>query len=85
MNTVYGNGGDVIEAPDLLKPTTRSGRVSWDERGRGIWEWQTQPGVYSREVSMNELNLLAETELRIIESPVRTQRNFEGLWIHDDR
>jgi hypothetical protein len=73
----------VIEAPDLLEPVTRSGRVAWDERGRGIWEWQTKPGVYSRDVNIHELNMLAN-ELRLVETPERRARNFEGLWIHDN-
>lgn len=34
-------------SPVDTKPT---GRVSFDERGQAIWEWEIAPGVFSREV-----------------------------------
>ena len=85
MNTVRRHVGDVIDAPDLMKPTVRSGRVAWDERGHAVLDWQTEPGVYSRDVNIHELNVPAKSELCLAEAPVRAGRNFEGLWIHDDR
>lgn len=85
MKTAHAYVEDVIDAPDLLKPAARSGRIAWDERGHGIWEWQTRPGVYSRDVNIQDLNVLANTDLSIVETTERVTRNFDGLWIHDDK
>ena len=57
---------DVIDAPDLAAPT-RSGRVTWDERGNSIWEWQTAPGVFSREISDSQLEALEASDLRVVD------------------
>ncbi|MES1196747.1 MAG: hypothetical protein ABUL58_07370 [Steroidobacter sp.] len=57
---------DVIEAPELHE-TTRSGRATWDERGNTVWEWQTAPGIYSRDVSTQQLQTLQATELRLVD------------------
>ena len=65
MNTVRNNS-DVIDAPELHKNTC-SGRPSWDERGNTVWEWQTAPGIYSREVSTQQLKILQATELRLLD------------------
>lgn len=74
------NGKDVIDAPDLVMKSG-SGRAAWDERGNSVWEWQTEPGVFTREISSHQLTQLQTTQLRLVEpSPAR---NFEGLWIHD--
>lgn len=57
---------DVIDAPELTE-TTRSGRATWDERGNTIWEWQTAPGIYSREVSAQQLQTLQANELKLVD------------------
>jgi len=57
---------DLIEAPELNE-TTRSGRATWDERGNTVWEWQTSPGIYSREVSSQQLQTLQAAELALID------------------
>lgn len=57
---------DVVDAPDL-RVATGSGRATWDERGNSIWEWQTAPGVYSREISSQQLHALEATELSLAE------------------
>ncbi len=63
MNTTR-NSNDVIDAPEL-RENTRSGRPSWDERGNTIWEWQTAPGIYSREINTQQLKILQAAELRL--------------------
>jgi hypothetical protein len=48
----------------------RSGRVSFDERGNSVWEWQLETGVYSRDVSTQKLKKLELDELSIAETAV---------------
>lgn len=73
---------DVIEAPaDLAKGNGKSGRAVWDERGNSIWEWQTQPGVYSRNVSAEQLETLQARQLRIDE----VSSGLQGIWIERPR
>lgn len=74
------NSCDVIEAPDLVTQGA-SGRATWDERGNGVWEWQTQPGVFTREISSQQMTQLEANQLQLVDAFPR--RNFEGLWIHD--
>ncbi len=57
---------DTIEAPDFAT-TTQSGRVAFDERGNSIWEWQTAPGVFSREISSQQLRELEASNLQVVE------------------
>ena len=57
---------DIIDAPELHEQTS-SGRATWDERGNTIWEWQTAPGIYSREVSTQQLQALQAAELELVD------------------
>jgi len=67
MNTARNSAtNDLIEAPELHE-TTRSGRPTWDDRGNTIWEWQTAPGIYSREVSSQQLQSLQAAELKLVD------------------
>jgi hypothetical protein len=55
---------DVIDASELLDdPDQRSGRAVCDERGNSIWEWQTQPGVFTRDISDHQLLQLEASHL----------------------
>ena len=74
------NTCDVIEAPDLVLRTS-SGRATWDERGNATWEWQTQPGVFTRDISSHELTQLEASQLRVLDAAPK--KTFEGLWIHE--
>jgi len=57
---------DVIDAPELHEHT-RSGRATFDDRGNTIWEWQTEPGIYSREVTAHQLQSLQANELTLVD------------------
>jgi len=65
----------LIEAPELtdmkLTDTTRSGRAAWDERGNTVWEWQTSPGIFSRDVSSQQLQSLQANELKLVDQHSR--------------
>jgi hypothetical protein len=77
MNATYAQTTDLIEAPDL-HTATGSGRPTWDERGNSIWEWQTAPGVYSREISPQQLRALESNELHLIDGVQHFRQ--EPLW-----
>ncbi len=64
MATAYHYTTDLIEAPDL-HTATGSGRAVLDERGNSIWEWQTAPGVYSRDISVQQLQELEASNLHL--------------------
>jgi hypothetical protein len=55
----------------------RSGRVSYDERGNSVWEWQLETGVYSRDVSTQRLRKLELGDLSIAETA--THKRPPGL------
>jgi len=55
----------------------RSGRVTFDERGNSVWEWQLDTGVYSKDVSTQRLKKLDLDELSIAETAI--QKKPEGL------
>lgn len=57
---------DIIDAPELHEHT-RSGRATWDQRGNTVWEWQTAPGIYSKEISAQQLHLLQARELQLLD------------------
>jgi hypothetical protein len=63
------DSSDVIDGSELLDgPETRSGRATWDDRGNGIWEWQTQPGVYTRDISDHQLRQLEASNLTLADN-----------------
>lgn len=68
---------DVIDAPNLTT-TTRSGRAAQDERGNSIWEWQTAPGVFSREISAQQLEALEATNLSVLDLDHASVRPVSG-------
>ena len=71
---------DVIDANELLdSPRPRSGRAVWDERGNSVWEWQTQPGVFTRDISDLQLAQLEASHLSLVvepELPVSREQRF---------
>jgi hypothetical protein len=80
MSTVNMNSSDVIDAAGLVDANPKSGRVVWDERGNSTWEWQTRPGVFTRDIEPEQLLKLEASHLRLVESP--PQNKFEGCWHH---
>ena len=75
------NTADLIDATDLLLPTARSGRAAWDERGNSIWEWQTRPGVYSRDITDQQLQQFEAPHLQLVEAKVPDRKpENRGRW-----
>jgi hypothetical protein len=74
------NPSDVIDAAGLLEANPKSGRVVWDERGNSTWEWQTRPGVFTRDIEPEQLLKLEASHLRLVDSPPQTK--YEGCWHH---
>ncbi|MBL8272130.1 hypothetical protein [Steroidobacter sp.] len=59
-------------SPDAAPDPTdkRSGRISYDERGNSVWEWQLETGVYSRDISTQRLKKLDLNDLSIADTAV---------------
>jgi hypothetical protein len=51
----------------------RSGRISYDERGNSVWEWQLETGVYSRDISTQRLKKLDLNDLSIADTAINQQ------------
>jgi len=41
-------------------PDTKSGRVSFDDRGQSTWEWRVDEGTFSRQIDTQRLKQLQE-------------------------
>lgn len=70
---------DVIDAPDF-HTNTQSGRVAFDERGNGIWEWQTAPGVFSRDISSQQMLELQANELQVVDEEHSSSAAATSVW-----
>lgn len=46
----------------------KSGRTTFDNSGRGIWEWQTATGVFERNITDQQLAELENSRLTLIDS-----------------
>ncbi|MFC4310417.1 hypothetical protein ACFPN2_15090 [Steroidobacter flavus] len=55
-------------AADDSQADKRSGRISYDERGNSVWEWQLETGVYSRDISTQRLKKLDLNDLSIADT-----------------
>ncbi len=58
------------EAADDPQADKRSGRISYDERGNSVWEWQLETGVYSRDISTQRLKKLDLNDLSIADTAI---------------
>jgi hypothetical protein len=83
MSKVNMNPSDVIDAAGLIEANHKSGRVVWDERGNSTWEWQTRPGVFTRDIDPEQLRKLEASQLRLVDSP--PQNKSEGYWLHQSQ
>jgi hypothetical protein len=58
---------NVIDAPTTTRDS-RSGRATWDSRGNSVWEWQTAPGIYSRNADTQRVKALQVADLELLET-----------------
>lgn len=59
------------ETPPDTEDGNRSGRISYDERGNSVWEWQLETGVYSRDISTQRLKKLDLNDLSIADTAIQ--------------
>jgi hypothetical protein len=52
----------------------KSGRAVFDNDGRSVWEWQTATGVFTRDVTDDQLSMLATVTLEIDETPNEAEK-----------
>ena len=48
--------------------TRKSGRAVFSDDGRSVWEWQTSTGVFSQNISDEQLGLLEAPHLELVDS-----------------
>jgi hypothetical protein len=72
-----------IDNQTELRDAAKSGRASFDNNGSTIWEWQTEPGVFTRDASDSQIMKLAAADLQLIESP--PPAGAGRTWVHDVR
>jgi hypothetical protein len=63
----------------------KSGRVSFDDDGRSIWEWQVSTGVFTRTVTEEQMTHLANTNLELADAPPArtvTAQTTQGAWMY---
>lgn len=65
MNSDYSN--DVIDVPATARDHS-SGRSACDDRGNSVWEWQTAPGVYSRDADTQRVKALQIADLELVDA-----------------
>ena len=57
---------------DPTRPARKSGRAVFAADGRGIWEWQTSTGVFSRNISDEQLSTLEAPHLELVDAEAIT-------------
>jgi hypothetical protein len=50
------------------RPARKSGRAVFAEDGRSSWEWQTSTGVFSRDVTDEQLSSLQAPQLQLVDA-----------------
>jgi len=63
-------GKETSEPAEDSQADKRSGRISYDERGNSVWEWQLETGVYSRDISTQRLKKLDLNDLSIADTAI---------------
>ncbi|MFT3906148.1 MAG: hypothetical protein QM718_07595 [Steroidobacteraceae bacterium] len=81
MSNTHLEPTDVLEAPDLFT-ATGTGRAIVDERGNSVWEWQTAPGVYSREISPQQFQALQAVDLKILDGAEHEHATLQHMQQH---
>jgi hypothetical protein len=56
---------------------TRSGRPTFDSKGNAVWEWKTEDGEFSQDVSTQRLKKLSHAELSLEDTGAL--RMLEGI------
>jgi hypothetical protein len=53
----------------------KSGRTTFDNSGRGIWEWQTATGVFERNITDEQLSDLENSQLMLLDAATPREEN----------
>ena len=62
------NDGNSSMGQEPTRPARKSGRAVFADDGRSIWEWQTSTGVFSRDVTEEQLSSLQAPQLQLADA-----------------
>jgi hypothetical protein len=72
------NNTSSSSSQDPTRPARKSGRAVFDDDGRCSWEWQTSTGVFSSNITNEQLTSLEAPHLELVDpnaaTLTRTQR-----------
>lgn len=76
---------DLIDAAELTESRfedAQSGRVAFDERGNGVWEWHLETGEYSTDITSTQMNRIVDpSALQLADDTVKL-RIINNKWIY---
>ncbi|HVY22970.1 MAG TPA: hypothetical protein VG962_06410 [Steroidobacteraceae bacterium] len=76
---------DLIDAAELTESRfedAQSGRVTFDERGNGVWEWHLETGEYSTDITSTQMNRIVDpSALQLADDTVKL-RIINNKWIY---
>jgi hypothetical protein len=76
-NWKMSNDMNSSPSQDPTRPARKSGRAVFAADGRGTWEWQTSTGVFSRNISNQQLSALEASHLELVDSDAITLRRSQ--------
>ena len=76
------NDANSSMSQDPTRPARKSGRAVFAEDGRGSWEWQTSTGVFTRDVTDQQLSALEASHLELVDSDAITLRRSQRTMTH---
>jgi hypothetical protein len=76
---------DLIDAAELTLARyaeAQSGRVAFDARGNGVWEWHLETGEYSTDITSTQMNRIIDpSKLALTDDTVKLKL-VNDKWIY---
>jgi len=76
---------DWIDAAELTLARyaeVQSGRVAFDDRGNGVWEWQLDTGEYSTDITSTQMNRIMDPSSLALADDTVKLRTINDKWIY---
>ena len=76
---------DLIDAAELTLASyaeVQSGRVAFDARGNGVWEWHLDTGEYSTDITSTQMNRIVDPSSLALSDETVKLRRINDKWIY---